>query len=121
VAAPGFVPAEQVQAGLAHALCLVLPSQREGYGLIVVEASAVGTPSVVVEGPDNAATELVEDGVNGFVAASADADVLADAIARVHEAGEAMRASTADWFRRNEERLSLAGSLATVLAAYEEA
>ena len=53
-------------------MCLVLPSRREGYGLVVVEAAALGTPSVVVRGPDNAATELVEDGKNGFVAPSAD-------------------------------------------------
>ena len=44
------------------ALCMVLPSRREGYGLVVVEAAARGTPSVVVRDPDNAATELVEDG-----------------------------------------------------------
>ena len=32
--------------------------------------SSHGTPSVVVAAPDNAAVELVEEGVNGFVAAS---------------------------------------------------
>ena len=31
-----------------RALCMVLPSRREGYGLVVVEAAASGTPSVVV-------------------------------------------------------------------------
>ena len=45
-------------------------------------------PCVVVAGPDNAATELVEDGVNGVVAPTASADDLGGAIARVHaEAG----------------------------------
>ena len=48
-----------------------LPSRREGYGLVVVEAAALGMPSVVVRGPDNAATELVDDGENGAVADSA--------------------------------------------------
>jgi glycosyltransferase involved in cell wall biosynthesis len=119
VQAPGFVPVERVQHSLRRALCLVLPSRREGYGLIVVEAAALGTPSVVVSDPDNAATELVEEGVNGFVVDSADPEVLAGAILRVHEAGFAMRESTADWFRRNEKRLSLESSLETVLAAYE--
>ena len=59
---------------LARALCLVLPSRREGYGLVVVEAAARGAPVVVVAGPDNAAIELVEEGVNGVVAASAEPD-----------------------------------------------
>ena len=39
-----------VDAALRRALCLVLPSRREGYGLVVVEAAARGTPSVVVAG-----------------------------------------------------------------------
>jgi glycosyltransferase involved in cell wall biosynthesis len=115
---PGFVSAEEVDAALRTALCLVLPSRREGYGLIVVEAAAQGTPSVVVRGPDNAVTELVEDGVNGFVAGSASAQDLADAIVRVHEAGQALRESTAAWFARNAERLSLAHSLDVVAETY---
>ena len=36
--------------------------------MVVVEAAARGTPSVVVAGEDNAATELIEEGVNGIVA-----------------------------------------------------
>jgi glycosyltransferase involved in cell wall biosynthesis len=115
---PGFVPAERVEQALRSALCMVLPSRREGYGLIVVEAAAQGTPSVVVRDPDNAATELVEEGVNGFVAESASADDLAGAILRIHEAGPALRASTAAWFADNAERLSLGHSLDVVAAAY---
>ena len=65
----------------------MLPSRREGYGLVVVEACAAGTPSVVVADPDNAATELIEEGVNGFVAPSASPEDLAAAILRVREAG----------------------------------
>jgi glycosyltransferase involved in cell wall biosynthesis len=118
VDAPGFVAAERVEAALARALCMVLPSRREGYGMIVVEAAAAGVPSVVVREPDNAAVELVEEGVNGFVAASAEPEALAEAIVRVHEAGPALRASTAEWFARNARRLSLGSSLETVLGAY---
>jgi len=116
--APGFVEMEQVDEALHSALCMVLPSRREGYGLIVVEAAAQGTPSVVVADPDNAATELIEDGVNGFVARSADPDDLADAIVRVHDAGRELRESTTSWFRSNAERLSLGNTLDTVAAAY---
>ena len=119
--APGFVSEEQVERALRRALCLVLPSRREGYGLVVVEAAAKGTPSVVVRAPDNAATELIAEGENGFVADSADADALAAAILRVEAAGPALRQRTAAWFRANAGRLSLENSLAQVLAAYEEA
>ena len=120
VDAPGFVGADEVRDALRRALCLVLPSRREGYGLVVVEAAALGTPSVVVEGPDNAATELVEEGVNGIVAPSAEPIDLADAIVRVHEGGASLRRSTASWFERNERRLSLEASVEQVLEAYAE-
>ena len=118
VEAPGFVDAGVVDAALERALCMVLPSRREGYGLVVVEASARGTPSIVVRDPDNAATELVEEGENGTVAASASAEDLAAAIERVHAAGSDLRARTAAWFARNARRLSLESSLETVLARY---
>jgi glycosyltransferase involved in cell wall biosynthesis len=121
VDAPGFVAAGEVEADLARALCLLLPSSREGYGLVVVEACSHGTPSIVVAGEDNAAVELVEDGVNGFVAPSASPEDLAAAIVRVHEAGPALRASTAAWFAASAERLSLAGTLERVAEAYRGA
>ena len=121
VSAPGFVDHGRVDAALRGALCLVLPSRREGYGLVVVEACAAGTPAVVVAGPDNAATELIEEGVNGFVAPSASAHDLAAAITRVREAGPALRASTAAWYAANARRLSLAESLERVAAAYRGA
>ncbi|HWF26630.1 MAG TPA: glycosyltransferase family 4 protein [Solirubrobacteraceae bacterium] len=115
---PGFVAAETVQEVIARALCLVLPSRREGYGLVVIEAAAAGTPSVVVAGSDNAAVELVSEGENGFIAPSESPEDLAAAIVRVHEAGPALRRSTAAWFGRNAQRLSLGASLEIVLGAY---
>jgi glycosyltransferase involved in cell wall biosynthesis len=118
VSAPGFVPHEQVDTALRSALCLVLPSRREGYGLVVVEATAAGTPAVVVADPDNAATELIEEGVNGFVAASDSPEDLAAAIVRVREGGAALRASTAEWYGANARRLSLEDSLERVAEAY---
>jgi glycosyltransferase involved in cell wall biosynthesis len=94
----------------------VLPSRREGYGLVVVEAASLGTPSVLVRDPDNAATELIEDGVNGFVVDAV--EDLPRAIERVRAAGPELRATTAGWYGRNAARLSLAGSLDTVADSY---
>jgi glycosyltransferase involved in cell wall biosynthesis len=118
VEAPGFVSSEEVDAGLRGALCMVLPSRREGYGLVVVEAAARGTPSVVVAAADNAAVELVDEGENGVIAASAGPEDLAAAILRVHDGGEALRERTRDWYARNARRLSLDASLETVVATY---
>jgi len=110
-----------VASALAKALCMVLPSRREGYGLVVVEAASHGTPSVVVAGEDNAAVELIEDGINGTIAASAGPHDLADAIVRVATGGSALRASTAAWFEANARRLSLENSLQTVITTYAAA
>ncbi len=120
VEAPGFVDGSVVEAALGQALCLALPSRREGYGLVVLEALSRGTPAVVVRGEDNAAAELVVDGENGFVAASASPEDLADAIVRVHAAGDRLRETTLAWFKRNATRLSLATSIETVLGGYEQ-
>jgi glycosyltransferase involved in cell wall biosynthesis len=119
VSAPGFVDADVLEHALASALCFVLPSRREGYGLVIIEAAARGVPSVVIAGPDNAATELVENGVNGIVAPSTGAADLSEAIVLVHRAGGELRRSALEWFRRNAERLSLERSLDTVTREYQ--
>jgi glycosyltransferase involved in cell wall biosynthesis len=119
VEAPGFVAHDRLDEALRHALCLVLPSRREGYGMVVIEAASKGTPSVLVADPDNAAVELVDEGVNGFVAPSADPAEVAAAILRVRDGGQALRESTAGWFRHNAERLSLGRSLERVVESYE--
>jgi glycosyltransferase involved in cell wall biosynthesis len=118
IAAPGFLAAEEVERWMERAMCLLLTSRREGYGLVVVEAARWGTPSVVVAGEDNAATELIDPAVNGFIAASADAQAIAEAIVQVSEAGIALRERTARWFAENAQRLSLESSLRAVLAGY---
>lgn len=115
---PGFVDGERIDATMAHALCMVLPSRREGYGMVVVEAASWGTPSVVVADPDNAATELVDDGENGIVAASTSAADLAAAILEIHEQGKALRESTANWFQRNAPRVALSRSVEQVAEIY---
>jgi glycosyltransferase involved in cell wall biosynthesis len=117
---PGKVPEAELERSLARAACLATASEREGYGLVVVEAAAHGTPSVVVDGPENAAVELVQEGVNGAVAASADAGDIADAILRVIEGGPALRERTSRWFAENASTLQLDRSLELVLASYRE-
>ncbi len=118
VSARGFTETETVDVEMRRAMCMLLTSRREGYGLVVVEAAARGTPSIVVAGEDNAATELIEEGVNGTIAPRPDPESVSDAIVRVHEAGIALRQSTARWFSVNAETLSLESSLEAVLSSY---
>jgi glycosyltransferase involved in cell wall biosynthesis len=121
VTAPGFADEDVVDAKMREAMCMLLPSRREGYGMVVVEAAARGTPSIVVAGEDNAATELIEEEVNGTIAPRGDPEAVAEAIVRVHQAGLALRESTARWFAENAQWLSLEHSLQVVMASYRSA
>ena len=118
VEAPGFVDGDVVHAALARALCLLLPSRREGYGLVVLEALSQGTPAILVAGVDNAATEFIEAGVNGFIAPRASAEGLAAAVVKVRGGAAGIRASTLAWFAGNARRLSLESSLEIVSSRF---
>jgi glycosyltransferase involved in cell wall biosynthesis len=114
----GRVSDDELEVLLRTASVLVNPSAREGFGLVIAEAAAHATPSVVVAGEDNAAADLVIDGVNGFVAADAEAVPLGEAIVRAIQGGEGLRTSTLAWFADEREANGLGGSVDEVLARY---
>ena len=118
VSLPGFVDRDELDALLGRASCVVAPSLRDGYGMVVAEAAAAGTPVVVCRSPDSAAIELVEEGVNGTVARMATPVEIGGAIGRVLDGGKELRASTRSWFADNRERLSIDGSIAEVKRVY---
>ncbi len=95
---PGFVSQDVLDELMGSAAVLANPSRREGYGLVVVEAAAYGTPTVLVADEGNASTELIEPGANGIVAESIDAAHLGDAIVRAVGAGSKLRKSTRAWY-----------------------
>jgi len=76
----GFLPeANDVYVAIKAAKVFVLPSKREGFGIVVIEANALGVPVLTADYPDNAAKDLIDDGVNGLVFKPA-AEDLADAV-----------------------------------------
>ena len=95
---PGFVDDAELDALMHGALALINPSRREGYGLVVVEANAHGTPVVLVADEGNAATELIDEGVNGVVAPSTSPTDLARAIRAVAHGGDDLRRSARAWY-----------------------
>ena len=112
---------EQVDADMGRALCVLLPSEREGYGMVVVEASAHATPAVVVAAPDNAAVELSRMGSMAWSPRAPTPRRSPKRSCACTTAGMAMRESTASWFAQNAEQLSLEGSLRVVLDSYAHA
>jgi glycosyltransferase involved in cell wall biosynthesis len=121
ISCPGFVAWEEVDRALCQALCLLLPSIREGYGMVVIEAAARATPAIVVPAPANAAADLVTDRVNGLIAASPAPRDLADAIVVAHALGQTLVESTRQWFARHGPELRLERAAAVIESAYRAA
>jgi glycosyltransferase involved in cell wall biosynthesis len=54
---------------------LVLPSVREGFGLTVIEANAAGIPVITTSHENNAAKDLILEGVNGLLVEPNETDI----------------------------------------------
>lgn len=65
----------------AHALFNIVPSTWDVFNFTAVEAMVSGRPTIVSTGAG--ASELIEDGVNGYLFAKDDAGALAETIERV--------------------------------------
>jgi glycosyltransferase involved in cell wall biosynthesis len=85
-------------AGAAVHCCPSLPAQREGFGLVNIEAKQAGIPSVVF--PTGALPELITHRLDGWIGHAATAEALAEGLGyflfdagRREEAGRAARVS----------------------------
>lgn len=81
----GAVPYEEVSRYYARAALLVLPSHRETFGRVILEAFAHETP--VVATTTRGASELIEDGMTGLLVSKRDSDELAQKIGRLLDDG----------------------------------
>jgi len=68
---------EEVLAWMKSSKVFVLPSVREGFGIVALEANACGLPVVTVNHPQNAVCDLVVDRETGFIAELSEGDIAA--------------------------------------------
>lgn len=78
----GFVDPAELPSFTAAADAIVVPSRKEGWGLVVSEGLAAGLP-VVASDQVNAAVDLLTDGESGFIFPVDEVAVLAAILARV--------------------------------------
>ena len=68
---------------LAASDVLVLPSYREGFPNVVIQAGALGLPCIVTD--ISGSNEIIEHGVNGIIIPKQDTDALYEAMRRLAE------------------------------------
>ena len=117
---------DELLAYYAAADCFVLPSYREGFPNTVLEAGAMGLPSIVTD--VNGSREIIKQGENGVVIPSKNADALyhamkdmmADRTAREYMASNA-RKMVEDRFEQGFVRKCLYDFYDEVLAPFTSA
>lgn len=77
----GFLPDDERDALLADSRVCVCASEKEGWGLTVIEANRVGTPVVASDVPG--LRDSVRDGTTGLLAPYGDVEAFASAIGRL--------------------------------------
>lgn len=107
------LPEGDLYALMGHHHALALPSEREGQGMVVAEAQAVGTPPIVAQGPETAAPDFVRHGIDGLVYPVSDVTALAQVLGRLISgggahlaAGLAHTAQALDWDRAIVPRIA---------------
>ena len=112
----GFVNQSLMGRVYAGADCLVLPSERESWGLVVNEAMATGLPAVVSDRV-GCAPDLIVAGETGEVCRLGDVDDLAAALRRVRDRGG--RAAMSEACRARVARHHFSAATTGLVAACE--
>ena len=115
----GFVPHSEVGRYLERAAVVVVPSRREGYGMVAREAMAYGR--AVVATAVGGLPDAVEDGVTGLLVPPRDPVALRAALERLLGDSE-LRARLGSAGRRHaEEAFGWAAATEALVTAYRDA
>jgi len=116
----GFVPNEERDRLLADARVCVCPSEKEGWGLTVIESNSAGTPVVASDAPG--LRDSVRDGETGFLVAVGDVEGFArriEALLRDDALATRMSSAALAWSREFDWDLAADDMVETIAAARE--
>jgi glycosyltransferase involved in cell wall biosynthesis len=118
----GFLDDDERDRWLADSRVCVCPSEKEGWGLTVIEANAAGTPVVASDAPG--LRDSVRHGETGWLAPIGDVGAFGAHIATLLAAdagAEAMAVEAAAWARRFDWDAATRETEVAILRAREEA
>lgn len=98
----------EVQKYMAAMDCYVMPSYREGFGLTVLEAGAMGLPVICTNIPGP--TDAIHHEVNGLIVEKKDSKAIEDAVLRIYsdrELAKRLGAAGYENVKENYEQKSL--------------
>ncbi|MGZ4912507.1 MAG: glycosyltransferase family 4 protein [Halobacteriota archaeon] len=116
----GFLEQDGLTAHMKSSKVFVLPSEREGFGLVIVEANACKLPVISIRHEMSATRELVKDGVNGFLVSTASPDGIANVIVRIVQ-DDVLRARLAENAREMSKRFAWSDISKSVIDTYKRA
>lgn len=114
----GFRNQSEMPLAYAASDCLVVPSARETWGLVVNEAMASGVPAIVSDAV-GCAEDLVEPGETGFVYPAGDTPQLWECMSRVVDKLEADQQAFRPAIRARIARYDCQAAVAGVIAAMD--
>lgn len=115
----GFVPHDELQQLYASASIFVLPSFREGFGVVAIEAMSHGVPVIATR--VGGLAWVVEDDVSGILIEPGDPGALRDAIIRLRDDADLRARLGAGGRRRALERFGWDRVNELTLDAYRQA
>ncbi len=98
---------------------IVLPSQAEGFGLVIVESMACGV--VPIRTPAAGAYDQIEDGSNGFIIPFNDLESLASKLLNLATNPDLRSRMSANAIASSDQKFTLETMTLNTIAAYEEA
>ncbi len=82
----GEIPNQEIPQHLAEASCFVLPSLKEGFGIVILEAMAAGVPVIATN--VGGIPDIVENGNTGILVEPKNPSQVADAINKIYSEPE---------------------------------